>query len=852
MEKRIYTLIISLCLGINLIAQLPTFGWAKQAGVSTPDMAYEVAVDNMGNSYNTGYFRGTVDFDPGPGIFTLNAGSSNAIYVQKLTPAGNLVWAVMMNGTGFDQGRGIVVDNSGNVYVTGAFQTTCDFDPGAGVFNMTAVGGSDVFILKLDPAGNFLWAQSIGTSYGNEWGNSIDLDASNNAYVTGPQGTSSGDVFIRKINAAGTTVWTKNLVSASSIEFNALRVTPTGSVAIVGSFSGTVDIDPSPGTYTLTANFRDVCVLKLDSAGNFLWANKVGGNSNDEAWGVDIDASGNIYTTGYFGNGADFDPGPGSFPITSAGGTDVFIQKLDAAGNFVWAKSLGGTGGEQGYDIFVDAGGYVFTTGYFGVSTGVTTSDFDPGTGTAYISTIGQYDVFVSKLDPAGNYVWAFNIGGADDEYGYSVAVDAANIYIVGSFISTVDFDGGIGTYAMTSSGGSNEDIFIARYGNCSGAPSQPGSINGITNMCQGNTNTYSVSPVSGATSYNWSLPGGWSGTSIINTISATPGASGGNISVTANNGCGSSSTSVLSITVNPNPTITVNSGSICSGSSFTMIPGGASTYTFSSGSAIVSPTTNTSYSVSGTSTAGCVSSLSAISDVTVVSNPTANAGSSQTITCLSPSVTLNGSGVSTYTWSGPGIVSGGNSASAIVNIAGTYSLVGSTGGCNSNTAIVSVSANTLAPVVSANTSNSIICGPPFQQTATLTASGASTYSWNTSSTTASISVSPGITTTYTVIGTAANGCTNTATFTQTVSACTGINEAQLTNDAFRIYPNPTNSLITINGTKGIGLEIFNSFGELIHKTEMISEKTEIDLSEQAPGIYFIRVGSIIKKLIKQ
>ena len=309
----------------------------------------------------------------------------------------------------------------------------------------------------------------------------------------------------------------------------------------------------------------------------------------------------------------------------------------------------------------------------------------------------------------------------------------------------------------------------------------------------------------------------------------------------------------MINVNVDVTPTITVNSGSICSGSSFTMVPSGASTYTFSSGSAIISPTTNTSYSVSGTSTAGCVSSSQAVSNVTVVANPTAGAITSQTITCATPNIPLNGSGVSTYTWSGPGIVSGSNTANPSVNIPGTYSLVGSTSGCNSNTVTVIVSSNTIAPTLSVSTSNSLICGPPFQGTATINASGASTYTWNTSATTVSISVSPSTTTQYTVTGTAANGCTNTAVFTQSVSTCAGMSTALNDRPELLVFPNPTNGSVTVKVPSALegSIEVYNAIGERIYKTDIKEEQLTIDLSQQADGIYFIRIGSVTKKIIK-
>ena len=147
---------------------------------------------------------------------------------------------------------------------------------------------------------------------------------------------------------------------------------------------------------------------------NFVWANQLGGTGSDIGYSIASDASGNVYTTGYYSGTVDFDPGPGVFTLTSAGATnDIFVYKLNATGNLVWAKSLGGTGAEMGLSIAVDASGNVYTTGQFqGIA------DFDPGVGVVTFTSAGNYDIFVSKLDASGNYVWAKCFGGTALDYG--------------------------------------------------------------------------------------------------------------------------------------------------------------------------------------------------------------------------------------------------------------------------------------------------------------------------------------------------------------------------------------------------------------------------------------------------
>jgi Zn-dependent metalloprotease len=238
---------------------------------------------------------------------------------------------------------------------------------------------------------------------------------------------------------------------------------------------------------------------------------------------------------------------------------------------------------------------------------------------------------------------------------------------------------------------------------------------------------------------------------------------------------------SQVTATIKPTPTITVNNGAICSGNSFTMVPGGASTYTYSGGSAIVSPTTNASYNVTGTSSLGCVSAAPAISSVTV--NP--------------------------------------------------------------------------LPTLLASTSNTILCSG---QTATLVVSGASTYTWNTAGTGSSIVVSPTTTTNYSVNGTDGNGCMNSTTITQSVSACTGINNLFVAGEEIRIYPSPGKGLINVDLNNFNGeptqIQIANALGQIVLSETIQQKQAHFNIESFSQGIYFVKIlqpgKQQIIKLIKE
>ncbi|MBK7985963.1 MAG: hypothetical protein IPK11_03360 [Ignavibacteria bacterium] len=173
-----------------------------------------------------------------------------------------------------------------------------------------------------------------------------------------------------------------------------------------------------------------------------------------EGIGIAIDGMGNVITTGYFSDTVDFDPGTGVMNLTSAGETDIFILKLDANGNLLWAKSCGGywiVGG--GFSIAFDATNNVYTTGAFDV-----TVDFDPGTGVKNLSAMGESDIFIQKLGAQGNFIWAKTFGGNDFDQSYSIAIDAeSNVYSIGDFVGTVDFDPGTGVANLSAvKGGGN------------------------------------------------------------------------------------------------------------------------------------------------------------------------------------------------------------------------------------------------------------------------------------------------------------------------------------------------------------------------------------------------------------
>lgn len=250
------------------------FGFAFALGDARTDDGRAITHDAAGNFYVTGGFTGTVDFDPGPTNVSLTSTSPTLtdIFVAKYTSTGALVWARAIGGDGIDEGRGIAVDGSGNVYTTGLFNSSSggapvDFDPSPTATSyLTNAGGTDAFVLKLDSTGNFVWARDLGGSFADS-GSGIAVDNSGNAYVTGnfadttngPSSvatlTSAGgsDAFILELTASGSLAWARTLGGSGQDAGNAIAVDTSGSAYVAGNFFNSATFNGSGGP-VLTAS----------------------------------------------------------------------------------------------------------------------------------------------------------------------------------------------------------------------------------------------------------------------------------------------------------------------------------------------------------------------------------------------------------------------------------------------------------------------------------------------------------------------------------------------------------------------------------------------------------------------
>lgn len=537
-------------------AQSPKFNWVAQMGSIQDDRGTAITLDASGNVYTVGDFRSTADFDPGDEVSNSSSAGENDIFVQKLDAYGNFIWARQMGGTGFDRAQAVAVDNNGNVYTTGYFSETVDFDPGEGTSELTSAGQRDVFIQKLDSNGNLVWVKQMGGD-ANDRSTSIAVDNNGNVYTTGyfsgsgdydpGNGTitftaaDSDDIFIQKLDTDGELVWVRQIGGTSSEIAQSIAVDGSGNVYTTGYFFAEADFNPGEETFNLTTNGDwDIFTLKLNTDGEFVWATQIGGTSLDQGTSIAVDAASNVYTVGQFSRNADFDPGDDVFDLTAgnADGIEVFngfVQKLDTDGNFVWAKQIGLNNHVTNSQIQVDASMSLYLTGQF-----LGTIDFNPGEGVFNLTSVGSEDIYLLKLDSNGDFEWTNQLGGASSDTSPAFVIDDnGNVFTTGSLRGTVDFDPEETSFELTTTGG--RDIFVQKLSPC---PTFRESI--AATICTGDTYTLGSQTLTEAGEY----------TELLQTINNCDSTIVLTLTIECVLGAGEVSETTVSISPNPSPDI--------------------------------------------------------------------------------------------------------------------------------------------------------------------------------------------------------------------------------------------------------------------------------------------------------
>ncbi len=772
--------------------------WAVRAGNTyqglgaTQCRGNAVAVDASGNVYTVGTFTRTVNFNPAgtPAVNLTSANSSFAdVFIWKLNAAGALVWVKKIGGnTANEDGWHIQVDSKGDVYISGSFRGTVNFNPGSGpAFNMSApVNGffsySNGFVLKLNSSGIFVWARQISTTDVSQ-ATALAVDKNDNIYITGyfngsgdlnPGGSGgsiaaigNSDVFTLKLRTDNTFVWLKTFGGTGEDMGHHLALDAQANIYLTGHFRDAADFNPGSGTFNMTppTGGRGYFISRLDSNGNFNWAkqfNGTTGHPHNGIWtpGLDhspriaVDSAGNVHYVGSFTGSVDLDPGTGTHIETAtATGRDVFIVKLNASGNFVWGrKAVDALGGlAEGNSIDVDHEGDVYTTGYFGSSG----ADFDPDTGIFQLSGKGNNDIFLSRLDANGNFISAAQMGGIGLDEANHILVRNNHIYLTGRFGQPGDYNPHPVYSLLLTPEGINQNLFTVKlhFACIKAAADKITTCNNSYTWINGHTYTAS------------------NDTAFVRFTTAA--------------GC--DSFVVLNLTINPAFTLT-DRHTACD--SFTWTNNGI-TYTASNNTAAIHYTT----------IYGC--------DSLVTLNLTLN----HTIQTTDKIKACN-----SFTWiDGNTYTADNNSAIyTLSTAAGCDSIVTLDLSVFHPEAIITVNHTELGTTQTFTTYQWILNGngiPGATQ---------STYVVDTN----------GI---YQVAVTDENGCTDTSDTYQV----NNVSVHQYGNDIIRIYPNPVREIVYINSPQPVEATLTGADGRSLLR---VSNSREIPVSGLAAGVYFLHI----------
>jgi len=438
--------------------------WARVAGGAQNDGFQSVATDANGNVCVGGNFGSPTITLGGLTLTNNGTGGSSDLFLVKYGPTGNVLWAVSAGGTSDDHVTNVVTDASGNIYLTGNFQSA-SITFGFTTLTNASSGTGDFFIAKYAPSGYLLWAVSAGGT-GDDAGTAVSADANGNVLAAGNFSSSAitfgtttltnvgspggYDLFLVKFGPTGSVVWATSAGGITSDYAYALATDPSGDVYMTGGF-GSPSITFGSTTLTKVACI-DFYLVKYGPTGSVLWARGVGGANNEVGYGLALDPSGNVCVAGYFGSPTVV---IGSTTLTnagSAGWSDVLLLKYNPSGTCLWATSTGGAYEDVATSIGVDASGNIYISGYF--------SSSSISFGSTTLINGGNYDMFLAKYGPSGNPVWAKGAPGSAYEYSYGTAVDPwGEVYTCGIFSSTsISF----GNSTLTNSGG--YDGFLAKF----------------------------------------------------------------------------------------------------------------------------------------------------------------------------------------------------------------------------------------------------------------------------------------------------------------------------------------------------------------------------------------------------
>lgn len=436
--------------------------------------------DQEGNFYHTGEFYGIYDFDPGPEILELDAVSPGyGGFIRKLDPDGNLLWVKELKRTGALHGGFTIIptmidiDSEGSVYVIGKYTDDIDFDPGPAEYILSGDSyNPTIFLLKLNSEGDFVWVKDFSPFsailagetkfwdftidafdniyFGGTVSDSVDFDAGVGIAIKSGPSEWNSDAFICKYSSDGDFTWVKTFGGNESDLIYTLDTDSEGNIITAGFFKDTADMDPGPDSLGFIASGTlnsDVFLSKLTPDGDLIWAKQF--KSIDEV-GIGLETikqlaigtTDDIYITGFAsGSIIDFDLTAEEYLVDlEDGGGNTFTARYDSDANLKWVTRMDNT---SILSIALDKDNSIYANGEFS-----NTVDFDPGPGTFSVTNeggLGNVDVFINKLDSAGNYMWTGVMAGDDVNcYAKNLFVDDNySIYTSGDCQDSVDVEPG-------------------------------------------------------------------------------------------------------------------------------------------------------------------------------------------------------------------------------------------------------------------------------------------------------------------------------------------------------------------------------------------------------------------------
>ncbi len=427
--------------------------WSKRFGDGSAQYVTDVAVDAAENIFVAGSFGGTLDFGNG---MTLVSNVDLDAFLVKLDPNGNPIWVKKFGGAGPDRIESLSLTKNGDPVVGGSFNGLMTVDTKNFPYN----GGLDGFLIRFSSAtGTLVWGERFGDAQ-NQRCAAVDVaQTADDIICFGDFGgvatfgttsiTSMGanDLFLVRYTANGTVSSVMRAGDSDEQSARSLAVNTSGLAYAAAKFDGKLDWGPQT-----SAGQGDVFLGQFPTSGMPNWTLRMGNASTQQPNGLSlIPGAGSTVLVGEFEGACDF----GGKAVSSIGGFDAFIARVDTMGAVTWMRTIGdadankGTDDQYAADVAAMGDGNVFVTGYV-----AGTVNF----GSGLISGPGDTDLFVMRLDPSGQTLWSFRSGSGDSQYGRAIALSGPDeLVVAGDFRGTLD----LGNDPLINPASS--DIFIAK-----------------------------------------------------------------------------------------------------------------------------------------------------------------------------------------------------------------------------------------------------------------------------------------------------------------------------------------------------------------------------------------------------